>query len=288
MSDENAMVYAFGAPWGPEPNTADKFFGFKPGRGIHDIHMNQGNPPGKFEKDNGVYQDGALLFNFPDEGQWMAIFLKFQTQAWHTDDVTGNVILSPDAEHPTAPHTPIERDCIPTFEVPDGLVRIVAAYVNDTKSPERETVTLLNTADVAIDLTSWAIADKQKKRMALAGTIDAGGTRVVQIATPVSLSNKGGIITLLDHRGIKVHGVSYTKGQAQQPAAPFRFRVDYGEATDRTCAARLCGCSISGFAGKSVGDVSGRELVVDGFGRRTDLRVTGRATRRVCVVRIES
>ena len=26
--------------------------------------MNQGHPPGRFEKDNGVYQDGALLFNF--------------------------------------------------------------------------------------------------------------------------------------------------------------------------------------------------------------------------------
>ena len=108
--------------------------------------------------------------------------------------------------------------------MPDGLVRIVAAYVNDTKSPERETVTLLNTADVAVDLTGWAIADKQKKRMALAGTIDAGGTRVVQIATPVSLSNKGGIITLLDHRGIKVHGVSYTKGQAHQPGRTIPFQ----------------------------------------------------------------
>ncbi|CAH2402343.1 DUF2278 family protein [Mesorhizobium escarrei] len=224
MSDENAMVYAFGAPWGPEPTTADKFFGFKPGRGIHDIHMNQGNPPGKFEKDNGVYQDGALLFNFPDEGQWMAIFLKFQTQAWHTDDETGNVILAPDADHPTAPHIPIERDQIPTFEVPDGLVRIIAAYVNDTKTPEHETVTLLNTADVSVDLEGWAIADKRKQRMKLAGTIDAGATRVVEIVTPVALSNKGGIITLLDERGIKVHGVSYTKGQAQQPGRTIPFQ----------------------------------------------------------------
>ncbi|CAG9933959.1 protein of unknown function [Candidatus Nitrotoga arctica] len=31
------------------------------------------------------------------------------------------------------------------------------------------------------------------------------------------LSNKGGIITLLNQNGLKVHGVSYTKEQANQP-----------------------------------------------------------------------
>ncbi|WP_245474055.1 MULTISPECIES: lamin tail domain-containing protein [unclassified Mesorhizobium] len=150
--------------------------------------------------------------------------MKFQTQAWHTDDVTGNAILTPDPEHPTEPHTPIERDQIPTFEVPDGLVRIIAAYVNDTKTPEHETVTLLNTADVSVNLEGWAIANKQKQRRKLVGTIEAGATRVVDIAAPVALSNKGGIITLLDDRGIKVHGVSYTKEQAQQPGRTIPFQ----------------------------------------------------------------
>jgi len=59
MSDERAMIYAFGETWGPEPK-ADHYFGFKPGRGIHDIHFNQGNPPGKFAESNGKYQDGCL------------------------------------------------------------------------------------------------------------------------------------------------------------------------------------------------------------------------------------
>ena len=43
------------------------------------------------------------------------------------------------------------------------MIRIIAAYVNDMRTPERETVTLLNTADVAIDLNGWQIKDKQKK-----------------------------------------------------------------------------------------------------------------------------
>lgn len=33
MSDEFAVIYAFGAAWGPEENKADAYFGFKPGGG---------------------------------------------------------------------------------------------------------------------------------------------------------------------------------------------------------------------------------------------------------------
>ena len=38
-----APSYAFGERWGPETPSKDKVFGFKPGNGVHDIHMNQGN-----------------------------------------------------------------------------------------------------------------------------------------------------------------------------------------------------------------------------------------------------
>ena len=221
MADERAMLYAFGETWGPETK-ADRYFGFRPGRGIHDIHFNQGNPPGRFEASNGPYQDGGLIFEFPGQG-WVGVFLKFRTQAWHSDDHDGGIIVPPDPDHPRSPHTPIDENAIPPFDLPDGLVRVIAAYVNDTKSPERETVTLLNTADVAIDLGGWQIGDKQKNKMALSGTIAAGATLVVEAKPPVALSNKGGIITLLNEKGIKVHGVSYTKEQARQPGRTIPF-----------------------------------------------------------------
>lgn len=216
MSDERAMIYAFGEPWGPEQGKADDYFGFLPGRGIHDIHMNQGNPPGSFAKDNGPWQDGGLIFEFPTQQQWVAIFLKFKSQAWHSDDDSGHPVL-PDPGHP-------DPDIIPPLPAPDGLVRIIAAYVNDVRTPERETVTLLNTADVAVKLDGWMIADKQKNKMKLSGSIAAGSTLVVRMALPVTLSNQGGIITLLDQRGIKVHGVSYTKSQARQPGRTIPFQ----------------------------------------------------------------
>lgn len=76
-------IYAFGAQWGPE-NKPDQYFKFKPGSGVHDIHMNQGNS-GKYKKDNGVYHDGALMFAYPD-GKWLAFFFAFQSQTFDTDD----------------------------------------------------------------------------------------------------------------------------------------------------------------------------------------------------------
>jgi uncharacterized protein YukJ len=83
--DRAARLYAFGGRWGPEPHRADAQFGFLPGNGVHDVHMNQGNPPGRHAHDNGPWQDGALLMHFPREGRWTALFLAFQSQLWRVD-----------------------------------------------------------------------------------------------------------------------------------------------------------------------------------------------------------
>ena len=211
MSDEDAVVYAFGQRW--SDNKTDNYFGFHPGNGIHDIHMNQGNV-GRFRADDGVWQDGGLLVEFPHQRQWTAIFLKFQSQAWHTDDETGHVIAKPEPEEPTNPD-PVQPQ--PTENLPDGLVRIVAAMVNSKASPEKEWVYLLNTSDRALSLDGWQLADKQKAKMLLTGTLEPGQIRKIDIVAPVSLSNKGGIISVLNARGLKVDGVSYTREQANQP-----------------------------------------------------------------------
>ncbi len=201
VADEQATVYAFGERWGPEQGKADKIFGFLPGNGVHDIHMNQGNV-GQFVRDDGVYQDGALLLYFPGQQQWVAIFLKFQSQTWHTDDATGHQISD-------APS--------------DGTVRIVAALVNAVQSPETEFVTLLNTTAGALDLAGWKLADRDKHTMVLAGTIAAGETLRVQLLPQVVLPNRGGIITLLDAAGLKVDGVAYTGAQAAEPGRTIAF-----------------------------------------------------------------
>ena len=208
---ENSAVYAFGEKWGPETKR-DKYFGFKPGNGIHDIHANQGNSDA-WKRDDGVYQDGGLIIHLPDEERWVAIFLAFQSQCFHTDDTTGHRI--PEAcedTPPKPPKPPIDKPIV----TKDKDVRIIAALINpEGHDYGLESVTLLNTTPDSIDLDDWAMVDKNKKKAHLSGSIGAGETlRITLSGKDMQLSNKGGIITLLDRKGLKVDGVSYTKKEA--------------------------------------------------------------------------
>lgn len=65
-------VFVFGAP-------------YTSGQGVHDIHMNQGDPPGQFQHLDGIWQDGGVIIVRPD-GSLRAFLTKFSTQSLHTDD----------------------------------------------------------------------------------------------------------------------------------------------------------------------------------------------------------
>jgi uncharacterized protein YukJ len=91
IGDGGARVIAFGQRFAPQPGVRDEVFGFEPVDGVHDIHMNQGSV-GRFARDNGVRQDGALLLHLPAAARWVAMFFAFQSQAFHTDDDTGDPI----------------------------------------------------------------------------------------------------------------------------------------------------------------------------------------------------
>ena len=82
---DKATVYAFGQTFRNGTNSTNPFFKFNPDQGIHDIHMNQGNPVNNRDDENGTYQDGGLIFSFPD-GTWAAAFSAFQSQSFNTDE----------------------------------------------------------------------------------------------------------------------------------------------------------------------------------------------------------
>lgn len=81
IADKDGVIYAFGSAYA-DSGKVD---------GIHDIHMNQGNPANNHGGDNGVWQDGALLINLPSKGTWTAVFIAFQTESWTTDSA-GNPV----------------------------------------------------------------------------------------------------------------------------------------------------------------------------------------------------
>ncbi len=77
IADKDGVIYAFGAL-------------YTSSNGIHDIHMNQGNPANDHAGDNGIWQDGLLVFSMPSSPQWVAIYVAFQDEVWTTDS-SGNV-----------------------------------------------------------------------------------------------------------------------------------------------------------------------------------------------------
>jgi uncharacterized protein YukJ len=203
VGDPMATVYAFGQRFGPQAGLADPVFGFVPANGVHDIHMNQGNA-GPFVRDNGVRQDGGLLLHLPGQSRWVAIFLAFQSQSFHTDDMTGDALV------------------VPTVA---ASVRIVAALVNPPgPAPEAESVLLLNTSPDPVDLTGWRIADRAGRTCPVpAGPLAAGDTRRVPVTENVGFANSGGIVTLLDATGLKVDGVAYTAADASRDGWTITF-----------------------------------------------------------------
>jgi uncharacterized protein YukJ len=222
IADPAARLHVFGQRWGPETDKKDKVFGFLPGNGVHDVHMNQGNS-GQFVRDDGVFQDGGLLFHFPAESHWVGVFLAFQSQAFHTDDSTGHGLEAPVPE--PGPPGPVP----PGAEQPP--VQIIAAMVNPIgPAPEQETVTLMNLSPEAVDLTGWQLADRQQRTMPVpAGPLVPGEVLKVlllsagKVSDGMQLSNHGGTITLLNAAGLKVSGVAYTEEQAQRESWTIAF-----------------------------------------------------------------
>jgi len=65
-------VFAFGAP-------------YTTGKGVHDVHCNQGDPPGQFQHLDGIWQDGCVFATKAD-GSLSAYLGKFSTQSLNTDN----------------------------------------------------------------------------------------------------------------------------------------------------------------------------------------------------------
>ncbi len=84
-ADAEAVVIAFGESFVDQGS--DRTFNFSPERGVHDIHMMQGNS-GDFASDNRVNGDGAIFIRYRG-GETVALFVRFSSQTLDTDPNTG-------------------------------------------------------------------------------------------------------------------------------------------------------------------------------------------------------
>ena len=204
MNHPDCDLYVFGEPW-PKNDRPNRIFGFTPDQGIHDVHMNQGNDP-NHTRDDGVWQDGCMFFRFGES--WVGIFLAFQSQCWHTDDASGSAIAGACARPAENPNSSTGSD---------KSVVIVGATVNPRGEDKGlEAIYLLNKTPAVLNLQGWSILDKAKRAEPLHGLIKGNDMRIIYLkGDTCQLGNGGGIITLLDNNGLKVHGVAYTGDQVK-------------------------------------------------------------------------
>jgi uncharacterized protein YukJ len=215
LGDPTSRLHAYGTRWGPEPHTPDQVFGFNPGNGIHDVHMNQGNRDEHWH-DNAIWSDGGLIFQWPesDPDRWSAIFLAFQTQSWHTDD----------RGHPTPyPHRD-DRAPAASDQRRTPPARIVAAFVhpNDEKLGV-EHVSISNESYEPLPVSGWRLQNRDGDATVLAGVVPPRTVRRFDLCPDVPLSSRGGLIRLLDGDGEEVDGVSYTRHEVRRKHGSLSF-----------------------------------------------------------------
>jgi uncharacterized protein YukJ len=229
LQAQNGELFVFGEPFpepGQPPDRRPIDHEFDTDQGVHNIHMNQGNPnPGPFARDNGVFQDGGLILKLPT--RFVGLFLRFQTQWLPTDNTTGDRL--PSAQ-------PIPPGSAPTDGgIPGGpsivtypIVYIERALINPAgDDPGKEVVVIGNTTTSSVDLTGWSIVDKNNHAEALSGVLLPGGEsrRIALSGHGAQLGNKGGTIQLKNPAGDQVHSVSYSKEDAQQGDRYIRFNT---------------------------------------------------------------
>ncbi|MCI5220396.1 MAG: DUF2278 family protein [Candidatus Electrothrix sp. LOE2] len=184
---------------------------------------------------NGVWQDGGVFIQNSD-GTYTAILIAFASQTAHTDELTGNALPGSCNLKQLILGEPCggdEHDDDDKDKIQGEMnVALVGALVNPigpestpahTGSPE--TVWLMNRSPNPVNLKGWSILNKTEQVRLIAEdvTLPPGGIHAVEMGN-VPLSNKGGLLTLLDNKGIKIDGVSYTKQQAQKEGYVVIFR----------------------------------------------------------------
>ncbi len=105
-----------------------------------------------------------------------------------------------------------------TRETGDDQIKIISALVNPEGHDEGlEKVLLFNVTPVPLSVEGWKLLDKNKNSLQLSGTIEAGDTLSIKLpGNTVQLSNKGGVIKLIDAAGKLIDSVTYSKEQVKR------------------------------------------------------------------------
>ena len=105
-------------------------------------------------------------------------------------------------------------------------IRMIAALVNPTGNDVgKEAITIINTSSTTLTLNNWRLVDKNGNSTNFSvAAIEGGNThKIVLDGKGAQLSNKDGVIKLLNENGDMVHLVSYSRGQVREQGRTILF-----------------------------------------------------------------
>ena len=197
-----------------DPHQTDAAFGYTPDApfGVDNIHMAQGDPREVNIRlhENGVWHDGAC-FIWDETGRRMtAIFLAFQSQGWHTND-SGDLIFG--ATGCEAPSYDYSQGAGTPLPLPRRVAEITSAH----RAPDgTASVVVANMGTAPLDLAGWRFLIDTVKSFPLPETVLAAGQPLSAPLPAGSLSDSGGLLTLVNSSQLRVDGVAYAGGDPQQ------------------------------------------------------------------------
>jgi hypothetical protein len=197
-----------------DPHQTDAAFGYTPDApfGVDNIHMAQGDPREVNIRlhENGVWHDGAC-FIWDEVGRRMtAIFLAFQSQGWHTNDSGDLIFGATGCEAPTYDYSKEAGTPLP-------LPRRVAEITSAHRAPDgTASVVVANMGTAPLDLAGWRFLIDTVKSFPLPETVLPAGQPLSAPLPAGSLSDSGGLLTLVNSSQLRVDGVAYAGGDPQQ------------------------------------------------------------------------
>ena len=191
----------------------DEAFGYTPETafGLDNVHMAQGDPRALDLRlhENGVWHDGACFIWDARARAMSAIFLAFQSQAWHTND-SGDVLFG--ATGCEAPLYDFSQGALAPLPIPKRAAEITSAH----RAPDGTGVIVVaNMTAEAIDLTNWRLLVDAQRTYPLPATHLPPGHPIPAALPAGALSDGGGLVTLVNAGNLRVDGVAYLGGDAK-------------------------------------------------------------------------
>jgi uncharacterized protein YukJ len=211
--DQECDVFFYGNAFSKDnPHQTDAAFGYTPQTpfGLDNVHMAQGDPQAinMRLRENGVWHDGAS-FVWDGRAQRMtAIFLSFQSQAWHTNDSGDPIDGATGAEAPAYDFSKADGALIMP---PPRLAQLTSAH----RGPDGgASVVLTNMSHDPLDLSGWTLVVDAKTPIDLPATKLGPGQPLSVTLTPGSLEDRGGVLMLVNPSGLSVHCAAYRGGDS--------------------------------------------------------------------------